>query len=58
MKDIINKKVIIKTGIYKNEWGIVKGFDGDYYHIALWNGDTYLIFDRKDIRVSKNQEYV
>lgn len=48
MNDLVNKKVIIKTGIYKNEWGIVKGFDGD----------TYLIFDRKDIRVSKNQEYV
>lgn len=58
MKDIVNKKVIIKTDIYKNEWGIVKGFDGDCYHVALWNGDTYLIFDRKDIRVSKNQKYV
>ena len=39
---------------YYGEWGIIKGFDGDYYHIALWNGDTCLAFARSEFRVKRH----
>ena len=43
---LIGKKVEIKTkGDYFKEWGIVKHFDGEYYYIAIANGDNLPVFD-------------
>lgn len=36
-----------------NEWGIIKGFDGEYYHIAIANGAEELIFSRDEFRVRR-----
>lgn len=47
-------KVIIKTGDLKGEWGVVKMFDGEYYHVAPWNDSKQaLIFERSELKVMK-----
>ena len=34
------------------EWGIVQMFDGDNYHVALWNDEnSVLIFNRSELIV-------
>ena len=50
-----NKKVTIinKESEFYNEWGIIKGYDGEYYHIALWNGEDQLIFNRNEFKINK-----
>ena len=39
---VIGKTVNIKCkdSIYHGEWGIVKYFDGEYYHIAIANDNN------------------
>jgi hypothetical protein len=57
---LIDKMVMItdKESMYYNEWGIVKAFDGDDYHIAIANGtDNLMIFKRQDFKVSRNPYY-
>lgn len=54
--NLTNKKVIIKEGIYRGEWGTVRMFDGEYYHVALWGGDDCLVFYRDEIRVPRNKK--
>ena len=34
-------------------WGIVRDFDGDYYHVAHADGDTEYIFERTELRVRR-----
>ena len=53
--NLIGKEVTIKTGWYKGEWGIVRDYDGEYYYVALWNGNDVLIFSRQDIKVSRSK---
>ena len=49
--------VIDKDSIYHNEWGIVKSFDGDYYHVAhAGDNDVVLIFDRNQLQVPRDQQ--
>lgn len=49
--------IIDKDSIYYNEWGIIKAFDGDYYYVAIADGDdTLMIFDRDQLQVPRNQE--
>lgn len=43
---------------YNGEWGVVRYFDGDSYHVALWDGNDCPIFDRKELKVRRNQSYV
>lgn len=51
----IGAKVYIKSpdSWCNGEWGIIKYFDGDYYHVAIANGDDCPIFDRKELKVAK-----
>ena len=51
----IGTKVYIKSpnSWYNGEWGIVKYFDGDDYHVAIANGDDCPIFERRELRVVK-----
>jgi len=40
MANLIGKKVNIKKNIdspYAGEWGIIRLFDGQDYHVALWD---------------------
>lgn len=47
-----------KYSIFNGEWGVIKDFDGEYYHIAIANGAlTLCIFTRKDIRIPRKQEF-
>lgn len=49
--------IIDKKSMYHNEWGIVKSFDGEYYHVAHADGNkVLLIFDRDQLQVPRNQE--
>lgn len=32
---LIGKEVTIKNGACAGEWGIIKYYDGEYYHIAI-----------------------
>ena len=36
-------------------WGIVKGFDDEHYHVAMFDGDTQPIFSRAELRVPKQK---
>jgi hypothetical protein len=49
--------IIDKDSFHYNEWGIVKSFDGDYYHVAHAGGnDVVLIFDRDQLQIPRDQE--
>lgn len=58
-QNLIGKIVKIKSrdSEYCGEWGVVKYFDGDDYHIALWNGEPYLIFSRSEFTV-KGDDFI
>ena len=55
IKSCIGKKCFIKDkgSIYYNEWGIIKDYDGEFYHVAIANGKNLSIFDRDQIRISR-----
>ena len=58
MSKLIGKKFYItdKNSIYYNEWGIIKDYDGEFYHVAIANGtNTMPIFDRKQIKIPRKQ---
>lgn len=51
----VGTKVYIKApGSWcDGEWGIVKYFDGDNYHVAIANGNDCPIFERRELRIMK-----
>ena len=53
--NLIGKQVTIrcKASWANGEWGIIKAYDGKFYHIAIWNGEQQLIFTRREFRVDK-----
>jgi hypothetical protein len=57
MKNIGKKCYIkVKTSICYGEWGIIKHFDGECYHVAIANGKTsFPIFDRDQIKIPRKQ---
>lgn len=57
MATIIGKRVLITTNDSDeyDQWGIVKLFDGDSYHIAIANSSTTSkVFDRNEFRVIRD----
>lgn len=58
MKNVGKKCYIInKSSIYYGEWGIIKHFDGECYHVAIANGGSSLpIFDRDEIRIPRQKD--
>lgn len=54
---LIGKKVYITNEEHwaYGEWGIIRYFDGDSYHIAIANGDEELIFDRDEFKVPRKR---
>jgi hypothetical protein len=55
---LIDRKVFItdKDSIYYNEWGTVKHYDGEYFHIAIADETDHLpIFNRDQFTVSKTK---
>ena len=51
----IGTKVYINSpdSWYNGEWGIVKYFDGDEYHVAIANGYDCPVFTRKELKIAK-----
>ena len=55
---LIGKLVFItdRESIYFGEWGIVRGYDGESYLVAIAEGDNaHPIFDRDQFRVPRKQ---
>ena len=47
-----------QLSIFHGDWGIIKDFDGEFYHVAIANGALTLpIFKRNEIRIPRKQEY-
>lgn len=57
MKNIGKKCYITnKDSIYFGEWGTIKHFDGEYYHVAIADGTNCLVvFARDEIRIPRSQ---
>jgi len=58
--DLLGKVVNIKKYVDSwaaGNWGVIVGFDGQHYHIAINCGDPHLIFDRNEFTVPKRQWY-
>ena len=58
MSKLIGKRcyIIDTNSIYYNEWGIIKHYDGEFYHVAIANGtDSIPAFDRKQIKIPRKQ---
>lgn len=56
MSKLIGKKcyIIDKNSMHYNEWGIIKHYDGEFYHVAIANGtDSIPVFDRKQIKIPR-----
>lgn len=54
MKKLIGKTVNItnEESTFCGEWGIIKHFDGEYYHIAIANDPSmFLVFERDEFEV-------
>lgn len=54
--ELIGRQVRIKDNIdsiYNGEWGVIKGFDGDDYHVAMWSGREQMVFTRKEFTVRR-----
>lgn len=52
----IGKKCYItdKDSIYYGEWGIIRHYDGQYFHVAIANdSETLVIFTRSEIRIPR-----
>lgn len=51
----IGTKVYIKSpnSWHNGEWGVVKYFDGEEYHVAIANGNDCPVFERKELQVMK-----
>ena len=56
--NLIGREVIITTrdSWAFDQWGTVRMFDGEYYHIAIYNDPvTTLIFTRDEFRVPRKR---
>jgi hypothetical protein len=54
---LIGKEARIKSNIDSwaaGEWGVVTGYDGEYYYISLYNGDDELVFERSEFIVKRS----
>lgn len=59
-QNLIGKLVKIKSrdSDYDGEWGVIKYFDGDDYHIAPWNDSRMaMIFSRNEF-VVKGDDFI
>ena len=51
----VGTKVYIKSpsSWHDGEWGVVRYFDGEEYHVAIANGDDCPVFERRELKVMK-----
>ena len=43
--------IIARSSWAYGEWGRIVHYDGQNYHVALWNGEEALVFSRNEIKV-------
>lgn len=56
--EVMGKRCYIKDkeSIYFDEWGIIKCFDGELYHVAIANGsDSMPVFNREQLSIPRKQ---
>ena len=47
--------VDIKSGFHRGDWGLVKYYDGECYHVAMFGDlDDCPIFDKDELKVRKS----
>ena len=47
--------VDIKSGFHAGDWGVVKYYDGEYYHVAMFGDPNDCpVFDRSELKVRKS----
>lgn len=53
----VGTKVLIKSpdSWSNGEWGVIKYFDGDDYHVAIANGNDCQVFSRNELVVPRDQ---
>lgn len=59
MSKLIGKeaKITNKDSWYYEEYGIIRYFDGEYYHIAITGDDNNLcVFERNEFKVRKDKK--
>lgn len=44
-------RIIARASWAYGEWGRIVHYDGQNYHVALWDGEHALVFSRKEIKV-------
>ena len=55
---LMGKKVHIKSkdSFHDGGWGTIVGFDGDQYHVAMYDGkDDVCVFSRDEFKIKKTQ---
>ena len=53
-RKLIDKKVIItdRESMYYKDWGTIIAYDGDYFHVAIADGDdTVPVFERNQFKI-------
>lgn len=40
---LIGQKVYLTTKYYQGVWGVIKYYDGEHYHVAVWGDPTHTI---------------
>lgn len=61
MKSLNGKMVIIKrnlNSVFAGKWGIVKDYDGEFYHVAISNDMSMFLFSRKEFKVRKEVVFI
>ena len=56
--NMIGRRVYIKNqdSIHFNDWGIVVGYDGEYYHVAIYNDKNHVvIFKRNELHIPRKE---
>lgn len=38
------------------EWGVIKYFDGEFYHVAIANDESTLVFSRNEFKVRRGKK--
>ena len=57
---LVGRKAYVKPCVdswASREWGIIKLFDGQYYHLAIANGDITLIFTRSELHIPRKPKH-
>lgn len=55
-ENLVGRVAVIKTGCYAGDWGVIKHYDGELFHLALWGGLDMLVYDRSEITIRRKSK--